>query len=103
MEFQEKLSSNLTLHNTETQQTDSNEQAVTVEFNFTFFGEYCRAVMHRDKLDIDWPSFVFTEAPCEVADSFVDQLENVHWEKLVDCFCRHQDDHNREWGTNQSE
>ncbi|MCL7987763.1 hypothetical protein M8998_07415 [Sphingobacterium sp. lm-10] len=84
MDLQVNLSKNLKLHYLEENVVSEDNQLVSIQFNFTFFGEYCHAVISRKCLESSNGSVVFAESPSELHDSFIESIEDTHWDKLKD-------------------
>ena len=89
MDFNEEFSKNLKLHYSETLfRHDDSGKPRKVRFFFTFFGGEYVADVSSNSVENDFAS-IEAEGASELFDSFIDNLEDAHWEKLKDCFNKH--------------
>lgn len=83
-----QLSKNLIVTDSDTLYTPFSDNIETVWFNCKFFGEPCHVVVNRKDIENDFGS-VTGECGSELADSFFDQMEDEHWDALVEMFHAH--------------
>jgi len=85
MEIDFVLTKNLTL--TDVIEWDSDDDLISVELSFNFFGEYGQAHLLISQLESEYPTFVMTEIGEELSDSFDEIVWNDKevWKKIVFC------------------
>jgi len=97
MDLQVKLSSNLILHYLEENAVKSNNELVSVQFNFSFYGEYCTAIISKKGIESDFASISFSEAPSELSDSFIEAVEETHWEAVREYWLQFEREYNTQY------
>lgn len=97
MNLQVRLSNNLVLHYLEENVVDNNNRLVSIQFNFSFYDEFCVAIISRKCLDSDFGSVAFAESPSEIHDSFVEVIQEIHWEALKGYWYQFEKEYNECW------
>lgn len=103
MDIQEKLSSNLILHYLEENVVKNNNELTSIQFNFSFYGEYCYAIISRKCIQSDWGSVAFAESRGELHDSFIEAIEETHWEKIKEYWIAFENEYNLEYPIEEGE
>lgn len=90
MELVLKLSDNLTINYAHSNNTKGGT-LLCMELGCTFYGQDFLAWVTKSNIDNDLSS-ISGEGPSETFSSFIDQLEDTHWEKVKELFKKLQEE-----------
>jgi hypothetical protein len=97
MQYPIQLSKNLKVTSSSIVEIDQEEDTINrLRFYFSFFGETCEAVLSRAKIETDRRSVSYAEGPSEIYESFIEQVEDDHWERLKELFQKEQKEYEAE-------
>jgi hypothetical protein len=87
------LSNDLKLVFTETAMYDSSGNVASVRFGFEYLKVEYTALLSRHNVEKDI-SYVDAEGDSELFDSFLHQIEDVHWQQMKNLFIKHEMEQN---------
>lgn len=85
MDFQMKWTDNLILHYAEPLKFNGEGELELMEMSFSFYDKAYSATVTKKSVDSDFAS-VCGEGHSELFESFIDALEDEHWDKVVETF-----------------